>query len=32
MLLRLRQVPFVFLSGSRRENVPEELRDAWLFT
>jgi two-component SAPR family response regulator len=28
MLLRLRQIPFVFLSGSRREHIPEQLRDA----
>jgi DNA-binding response OmpR family regulator len=28
MLLRLRQIPFVFLSGSRHEHIPEELRDA----
>jgi two-component SAPR family response regulator len=28
MLLRLRQIPFVFLSGSRRKHIPDELRDA----
>ena len=27
MLLKLRQVPFVFLSASRREHIPHELRD-----
>jgi DNA-binding response OmpR family regulator len=27
MLLRLRQVPFVFLTGSRREHIPDEFRD-----
>jgi DNA-binding response OmpR family regulator len=26
-LLKLRQVPFVFLSGSRREHIPDELRN-----
>jgi CheY-like chemotaxis protein len=26
-LLKLRQVPFVFLTGSNREHIPEELRD-----
>ena len=28
MLLRLRQIPFVFLTGSRRDHVPDQLRDA----
>jgi DNA-binding LytR/AlgR family response regulator len=28
MLLKLRQVPFVFLTGSRREEIPDEFRDA----
>jgi two-component SAPR family response regulator len=28
MLLKLRQVPFVFLTGSRHEEIPDELRDA----
>jgi DNA-binding response OmpR family regulator len=28
MLLKRRQVPFVFLSGSRREHIPAELLDA----
>jgi DNA-binding response OmpR family regulator len=28
MLLKRRQVPFVFLSGSRREHIPSELLDA----
>jgi two-component SAPR family response regulator len=27
VLLKLRQIPFVFLSGSRREHIPDELRD-----
>jgi two-component SAPR family response regulator len=27
VLLKVRQIPFVFLSGSRREHIPEELRD-----
>lgn len=28
MLLRLRHIPFVFLSGSQREHIPDQLRDA----
>jgi DNA-binding LytR/AlgR family response regulator len=28
MLLRLGRIPFVFLSGSRREHIPDQLRDA----
>jgi DNA-binding LytR/AlgR family response regulator len=28
MLLRLREVPFVFLTGSPHEHIPDEFRDA----